>query len=54
MVSSNVKFLATAYTGHCFIKTSAKLLVDSGGDITSLKRHEGWKSTEGAEGYIEN
>lgn len=42
------------YTGHSFRRTSATLLVDSGGDITSLKRHGGWKSTKVAEGYIEN
>ncbi|KAJ8910524.1 hypothetical protein NQ315_012821, partial [Exocentrus adspersus] len=42
------------YTGHCLRCTSATMLVDSGGDITELKRHGGWKSTEVAEGYIEN
>ena len=34
-------------------QTSATLLVDNGGDITSLKRHGGWKSTSVAEGYVE-
>lgn len=29
------------------------MLVDAGGDITSLKRHGGWKSTTVAEGYID-
>ena len=33
------------YTGHCFRRTSATLLIDAGGDITALKRHGGWKST---------
>lgn len=42
------------YTGHCFRRTSATLLVDNGGDITALKRHGGWKSNTVAEGYIEN
>ncbi|KAJ8916922.1 hypothetical protein NQ315_013393 [Exocentrus adspersus] len=42
------------YTGHCLRRTSGTMLVDSGGDITELKRHGGWKSTEVAEGYIEN
>lgn len=32
------------YTGHAFRRTSATLLVDSGADITELKRHGGWKS----------
>lgn len=43
----------TEYTGHCLRRTSATLLIDNGGDITSLKRHGGWKSTNVAEGYIE-
>lgn len=42
------------YTGHCYRRTSATLLVDAGGDIMSLKRHGGWKSSSVAEGYIEN
>lgn len=42
------------YTGHCFRRSSATLLVDAGGDITTLKRHGGWRSTSVAEGYIDN
>uniref|UniRef100_V5G078 Tyr recombinase domain-containing protein n=1 Tax=Anoplophora glabripennis TaxID=217634 RepID=V5G078_ANOGL len=42
------------YTGHCLRRTSATILVDNGGDITTLKRHGGWKSTSVAEGYIED
>lgn len=42
------------YTGHCFRRTSATLLADAGGDITTLKRHGGWRSATVAEGYIEN
>lgn len=42
-----------SYTGHCFRRSSATMLVDAGGDITSLKRHGGWKSTTVAEGYID-
>lgn len=42
------------YTGHCFRRTSATLLADAGGDILSLKRHGGWKSSSVAEGYVEN
>ena len=41
------------YTGHCFRRTSATLLVNRGGDITQLKIHGGWKSTNVAEGYID-
>lgn len=41
------------YTGHCFRRSSATILVDAGGDITSLKRHGGWKSTAVAETYID-
>lgn len=45
---------ANLYTGHCFRRSSATLLVDAGGDITTLKRHGGWKSTAVAENYIDN
>ncbi|KAJ8967675.1 hypothetical protein NQ317_001330 [Molorchus minor] len=30
------------------------LLADAGVDITTIKRHAGWKSTTVAEGYVEN
>lgn len=42
------------YTGHTFRRTSATLLADSGADITSVKRHGGWKSSSVAEGYLED
>lgn len=42
------------YTGHCFRRSSASLLADSGVDISTLKRHGGWKSSAVAEGYVEN
>lgn len=42
------------YTGHCFRRTSATLLADSGADLITLKRHGGWKSSTVAEGYIED
>ncbi|KAJ8914029.1 hypothetical protein NQ315_012053 [Exocentrus adspersus] len=45
---------STLYTGHCFRRTSASLLADSGASIDVLKRHGGWKSASVAEGYIEN
>lgn len=41
------------YSGHSFRRSSATILVDAGGDITTLKRHGGWKSTSVAEGYID-
>lgn len=43
---------ADKYTGHCLRRSSATFLVDAGGDILSLKRHGGWKSTSVAEGYV--
>lgn len=42
------------YTGYTFRRSSATLLADSGASMTTLKRHGGWKSTQVAEGYIEN
>lgn len=41
------------YTGHSFRRTSATVLADSGDNLTTLKRHGGWKSSTVAEGYIE-
>lgn len=45
---------AEKYTGHGFRRTSVTILADSGADITTIKRHGGWKSTAVAEGYIQN
>lgn len=45
---------ANLYTGHCFRRSSASLLADSGSTIDVLKRHGGWKSSSVAEGYVEN
>lgn len=42
------------YTGHCFRRSSASLLADSGVDLHTIKRHGGWKSDTVAEGYVEN
>lgn len=44
---------ANLYTGHCFRRTSASLLADSGVNIDQLKRHGGWKSAAVAESYVE-
>lgn len=43
---------AKLYTGHCFRRSSASLLANSGADITCVKQHGGWRSTNVAEGYI--
>jgi len=43
---------ASLYTSHSFRRSSATLLANSGADITTLKRHGGWKSNSVAEGYI--
>lgn len=42
------------YTGHCFRRSSASILSDSGADFAAIKRLGGWKSTSVAEGYIED
>nr|KAJ8914199.1 hypothetical protein NQ315_015972 [Exocentrus adspersus] len=41
------------FTGHGMRRSSATLLANAGGDITTVKRHGGWKSTTVAENYIE-
>lgn len=43
-----------SYSGHSLRRTSATILADNGGDILSLKRHGGWKSSTVAEGYVED
>lgn len=40
---------ANLYTGHCYRRTSATLLVDSSADLIALKNHGGWKSSKVAE-----
>ncbi|KAJ8980995.1 hypothetical protein NQ317_014862 [Molorchus minor] len=42
------------YTGHCFRRTSASFLADSGANLCTIKRHGGWKSSSVAEGYLED
>ncbi|KAJ8966924.1 hypothetical protein NQ317_002377 [Molorchus minor] len=55
VVASYLKLPDVAcYTGHCLRRSSATLLADAGVDITTMKRHAGWKSTTVAEGYVEN
>lgn len=41
------------YTGHCFRRSSASGLANNGGDLITVKKHGGWKSSAVAEGYIE-
>ncbi|KAJ8967562.1 hypothetical protein NQ317_008725 [Molorchus minor] len=55
VVASYLKLPDVAcYTGHCLRRSSATLLADAGVNITTIKRHAGWKSTTVAEGYVEN
>lgn len=41
------------YTGHCFRRSSATILSNSGATLTEVKRLGGWKSSSVAESYIE-
>ncbi|KAJ8917082.1 hypothetical protein NQ315_013001 [Exocentrus adspersus] len=43
-----------SFTGHCFWRTSATFLADSGAGIEILKRHGGWRSSGVAEAYVED
>jgi hypothetical protein len=45
---------AKEYTGHCFRRTSASLLANAGADISVIKRHGAWKSSNVAEGYVDD
>ena len=40
------------YTEHCFHRTGATLLSDSGANITMLKPLGGWKSSNITQGYF--
>lgn len=42
------------YTGHCFRRSSATMLANSGSNISNIKRHGGWRSSTVAESYIED
>lgn len=44
----------TAFTGHCFRRSSATMLANSGGDLLTVKKHGGWKSSVVAEGYVDS
>ncbi|KAK5647881.1 hypothetical protein RI129_002773 [Pyrocoelia pectoralis] len=41
------------FTGHTFRRSSATILVESGGDLLTLKKHGGWKSSAIAESYVD-
>lgn len=41
------------YTGHCFRRSSASHLANSGGDLLTIKKQGGWKSSTVVEGYID-
>lgn len=45
---------ADKFTGHCFRRTAATILAESGGDTRSLKQLGGWRSDTVAESYVEN
>jgi hypothetical protein len=45
---------AKEYTGHCFRRTSASLLANAGADMSVIKRHGAWKSSNVAEGYVDD
>lgn len=41
------------YTGHCFRRSAATMVADSGADLVTVKRLGGWQSSSVAETYIE-
>ena len=45
---------AKKYTGHCFRRTSATLLSESGANVQTLKQLGRWRSDMIAQSYIEN
>jgi integrase len=46
IIANYLKILdASSYTGHCWRRTSASLLVDAGANLLTLKSHGGWKSS---------
>lgn len=42
------------YSGHCFRRSAATLLANNGGDLLTLKKFGGWKSSSVAEGYVDD
>lgn len=41
------------YTGHCFRRSGATILADTGADTLTVKQFGGWKSTTVMESYVE-
>ena len=60
-IGATAKFIANylgladpdSYTGHCFRRSSATALADSGASLTMLKRQYRWKSDTVAHSYID-
>ena len=60
MIASIPKFIANylnlenpeQYTGHCFRRSAATVLADSGASMSTMKRQFRWRSSTVAEGYI--
>ena len=44
---------ADKFTGHCFRRSSASLLAESGADLMTIKKAGGWKTDGAAQGYID-
>jgi len=42
------------FSGHCFRRSSASSLANQGGDLITIKRHGGSKSSAVTEGYIDD
>ena len=42
------------YTGHCFRRTSASILANTGASMERIKRLGAWESEKTANGYIED
>ena len=45
---------AKAYSGHCMRHTSTTLLANKDVDLTTIKRHGGWRSSAVAESCIDD
>nr|XP_023029865.1 uncharacterized protein LOC111517819 [Leptinotarsa decemlineata] len=45
---------SSSYTGHCLRRTSSTAPANAGATMTNSKRHEVWKSSTVAEGYLED
>ena len=42
------------YTGHCFRRTAATILVENGGDLITLQLAGKWESAGVAKGYVDD